>query len=117
MHRYILRPALGAALLLATSIAHAQISSVPDTWWSDISERAISATGDRRIVPDTYRTVRINGTQLSDLLEGVNSGTIPEMVILAERTIALPMPDGGLEPFRFMECPVMHPDLQAQLPM
>lgn len=117
MYRSNLRPALGAALLLSILTAHAQIADRSETWWSDINERALSITGERRIVPDAYRTVRINGTQLSDLLEGVNSGTIPEMAILADRTIALPMPDGSLERFRFMECPVMHPDLQAQLPM
>lgn len=111
------RPIFGAALLLGSFGATAQGPASATSWWSNIGEREVNATGERRIVPNAYRTVRINGTALSDLLEGANSGTIPEVTIKADRTIALPMPDGSTASFRFMESSVMHPDLQAQLPM
>ncbi len=106
-----------AALLLLSFSVHAQGPASATAWWSEINDRDVITTGERRIVPDAYRMVRINGTTLSDVLEGANSGTIPEMAMNADRTIALPMPDGSMALFRFMECSVMHPDLQTQLPM
>ncbi|MBK8498733.1 MAG: hypothetical protein IPL52_07940 [Flavobacteriales bacterium] len=107
----------GAILLLLPDNLHAQSPSRSTVWWTDISEREVVNAGERRIVPDAYRIVRINGTQLSDRLEGAESGTIPEMALKADRIIALPMPDGTVQRYRFMESPVMHPDLQEQLPM
>ncbi|MBL0126546.1 MAG: hypothetical protein IPP83_03615 [Flavobacteriales bacterium] len=110
-------PAIAAVLLLCPLSTTAQTRSGTTAWWSNISERDVIVAGERRIVPDAYRIVRINGTALSDVLDGANSGTIPEMAVKADRTIALPMPDGSMARFRFMESSVMHPDLQAQLPM
>lgn len=108
---------IGTAALLFPTLLHAQTTAPNSRWWTDISDRQVSTTGERRIVPDVYRTVRINGTTLNALLEGARIGTIPELAAKADRVIALPTPDGGVSRFRFMECPVMHPDLQAQLPM
>ncbi|HNO05141.1 MAG TPA: hypothetical protein PKK49_07620, partial [Flavobacteriales bacterium] len=107
---------IGTAALLFPTLLHAQTTAPNSRWWTDISDRQVSTTGERRIVPDVYRTVRINGTSLNALLEGARIGTVPELAAKADRVIALPTPDGGVSRFRFMECPVMHPDLQAQLP-
>ena len=116
--------AIGVALLLSPFRLDAQGPASATTWWYEVNERDMIPSGERRIVPDTYRTIRINpgtspgqATQLSDVLEGANSGAIPEMAIKADRIIALPMPDGSLARFHFMESSVMHPDLQALLPM
>ena len=111
------KPVAAATLLLVLFTTRAQGQTNNTTWWSDISERQALASGERSIIPAAYRTVRINGTALSALLEGATSGTIPEMDTKADRSIVLPMPDGTTARFRFMEASVMHPELQAQLPM
>ncbi len=111
------RPITAATLLFLLFSFRAQSQTNNTSWWSDISERDMATVGERRIVPVAYRTVRINGTILSALLEGATSGTIPEMDTKADRSIVLPMPDGSMARFRFMEASVMHPDLQAQFPM
>ncbi|HNA34620.1 MAG TPA: hypothetical protein PL106_15935, partial [Flavobacteriales bacterium] len=61
---------IGTAALLFPTLLHAQTTAPNSRWWTDISDRQVSTTGERRIVPDVYRTVRINGTSLNALLEG-----------------------------------------------
>ncbi|MEO8588214.1 MAG: zinc-dependent metalloprotease family protein [Flavobacteriales bacterium] len=107
----------GSMLFLLLFTLHAQGQAPSAAWWSDSNEREMISSGERRIVPVAYRTVRVNLAALNELLEGANRGAIPEMDIKADRSIALPMPDGTMARFRFMEASVMHPELQAQFPM
>ncbi len=85
--------------------------------WSEISEAKIPKTGERRVVPQTYRTVRLDKTALQPLLTAA-----PErFTASASKTddlpiIAIPMPDGKTSRFRLTESPVMAPELQAQFP-
>ena len=99
-------------LLLAFSTAvHAQ------TIWSEISENAIVQTGERRIVPQVYRTVRLDPAALQPVL-----ASAPERFTTAAAKgkelpeLALPMPDGSIGRFRVTESAVMSPELQSQFP-
>lgn len=85
--------------------------------WSEITEKAIVQTGERRIVPQVYRTVRLDPSALQPVLAAAperfttaaaKGSDLPELV--------LPMPDGTTSRFRITESPVMAPELQSQFP-
>ncbi|MCE7924866.1 MAG: T9SS C-terminal target domain-containing protein [Haliscomenobacteraceae bacterium CHB4] len=85
--------------------------------WSEIPENTILQKGERRIVPQVYRTVRLDQTLLQPLLAAA-----PERFTQAAAKgndlpiLTLPMPDGSTSRFRLTESPVMAPELQAQFP-
>ncbi|MBK9175274.1 MAG: putative Ig domain-containing protein [Flavobacteriales bacterium] len=84
--------------------------------WSDLpAARASTLPGERRIVPDRVRTVSIDVDGLRAFLQQAPSGDL-SAVAASTRIIELPMPDGGYAAFRFLEVPVMHPELQARYP-
>ncbi|HRI60145.1 MAG TPA: M12 family metallo-peptidase, partial [Saprospiraceae bacterium] len=98
-------------LLVLAGAANAQ------TIWSEIAENAIPPSGERRIVPQVYRTVRLDQATLQPLL-----ASAPERYTTAAAkgktlpVLALPMPDGSTSRFYLTESPVMAPELQTQFP-
>ncbi|MCB8981086.1 MAG: DUF11 domain-containing protein [Ardenticatenaceae bacterium] len=84
-----------------------------DGLWQDINETLLRVSGERRIVPNVYRTVSLNWEQLDSLLANVPDSTAAKdsPVILS-----LPLPDGGYGRFQIYETAVMHPDLAAKFP-
>ncbi|GAB4495365.1 MAG: hypothetical protein OHK0019_24210 [Saprospiraceae bacterium] len=98
-------------LLVLVGAANAQ------TIWSDVAEDDIPPAGERRIVPQVYRTVRLDKNVLLPLLAAA-----PERFTAAALqknnlpVIAIPMPDGKTMRFRLTESPVMAPELQAEFP-
>ncbi len=83
--------------------------------WHDVAESSIHTSGERRIVPQTYRTVTFDLNALQDLLAAAPLRFSPEATgnTLA---IELPTPDGRSSRFLLTESPTMMPDLQAQHP-
>lgn len=84
--------------------------------WSDIAESAIVANpNDRLIVPDRYRTLRldfvamrahlITAPTLADYLQGTPGISVD-----------FPLPDGGMATFEVWDAPVLHPDLGKAFP-
>ena len=105
---------LAAALLVACS--GAAIAASPDGIWDDVEETAIARSSAQRIiVPERYRTLRINNTQLQRMLS-----TVPmERDVAAhasDTTLTLPLPEGGYGEFRVVESPIMEPELAARYP-
>ena len=85
--------------------------------WSDIAEQSISVKGERRGVPQTYRTVRLDLSVLHPTLATAPERFTPAAVGKNSQPIlTLPMPGGGTASFRLTESPVMAPELQAQFP-
>ena len=86
----------------------------PDGIWQDVSEAAIP-TGNRFIVPTTYRTL-----QLDMALLRANLAQAPmEFTPAAQNSplaMSLPLPDGRFVQFRVVESPIMEKGLAAQLP-
>jgi uncharacterized repeat protein (TIGR01451 family) len=83
--------------------------------WVDVNEAGIMLRGERRIVPDRYRTLALN----ADALEGVLAGApleFSEAAKTAVAEIALPLPDGSMARFGFVESPVMEAGLAAKYP-
>jgi len=85
--------------------------------WSDISEQSIALKGERRVVPQTYRTVRLDLSVLQPTLTAAPERFTPAAAGKnSQPVLTLPMPGGGTASFRLTESPVMAPELQAQFP-
>src|SRR4051812_26351542 len=83
------------------------------TIWRDVPEAQIPPGGPRLIIPDQYRTVAADLAALDALLASApQERAVP--VQAATTIIALPLPDGTLGHFRFVEAPIMEAPLAAQ---
>lgn len=83
--------------------------------WTDISESQINLAGERYIIPDSYRTVRLN----LDLAHSILVSAPMEFTTEAfERNyiFSIPMPDGTFQNFSIWESPAMEPELQEKFP-
>lgn len=110
--RNILLPLFAALpLFLAAQNAHPTAA-----FWKNIKDADVQAeAADRLIVPRTYRALRLDFSQIKNLLRTAPS----EATVLAGEVpleIALPLPGGGFERFAVWQAPVMHPDMEAQYP-
>ena len=84
--------------------------------WVAQSEASISRTAaQRQIVPNSYRTLRLNRGALDALLAQVPlERDVP--VQGSASTLSLPLPDGSYGEFRIVESPIMEPALAARFP-
>jgi subtilisin-like proprotein convertase family protein len=83
-------------------------------FWRDASAAMRSLPGERRIVPQTFRSVELDAAGLSTWLNQV-----PERFTKAAHkmpVLVLPMPDGSKQRFQLVESPVMAPELQSRYP-
>ena len=83
--------------------------------WYDISETEIPQSGERRIVPREFRTVKIELNALQAILDQAPLRFSPEATGNT-LTLELPTPDGRTSRFLLTESPVMKPELQARYP-
>lgn len=84
--------------------------------WTDVPEAGIARSASvRQIVPERYRTVRLDLTRFSDQMTRVPQ----EHSVSAHQSdveLALPMPDGSLARFSIAESPIMAPELAKKFP-
>ena len=111
-------PALAALLfgaLLFASSAHARTS--PDTsLWQPVEQASQKrASSEAWVQPKAFRAVNLQHAQLRPLL-GKAPQESAQTLVSSGALISLPMPDGTQAQFRFVESPVMHPDLAARFP-
>lgn len=97
----------GKLVSTGTAIA-SEIQSV----WTDANESEIVLKGERRIVPDNYRTVRADLLALRTELSSVP----PERSDRTPAIISLPMPDGRTATFSAVEYSMMDPGLSSKYP-
>lgn len=83
--------------------------------WQDVDERLIELTGQRQIVPQKYRTLRLDVDALRKVL-GSAPAEFSREARTQETILTLPLPDGGFSRFRIEDSPIMHPDLAARYP-
>lgn len=97
-------------MVLATSFA---VSNT--TMWQDAAPGSFSLKGTVYLAPIAYRTVSLNKQEMYTLLSSApneqqvrvqNSATI----------VSLPMPNGTMQRFKFVESSVMEAELQAKYP-
>jgi len=84
--------------------------------WQDLGQAAKNYAGSETWVePDAFRQFNLRHSQLRPLLCKVpQEATQP--LASSQAVIVLPMPDGTLAQFRFVEAPVMEPELAAKFP-
>ncbi|NLF64966.1 MAG: DUF11 domain-containing protein [Chloroflexi bacterium] len=83
--------------------------------WTDVDEADVALRGERRIVPDSYRTLSLN----VDALHAILATAPMEFSEAAKSDVAeifLPLPDGSMARIGFVESPVMEPELAAKYP-
>ncbi len=100
------------ARAISNTVAHDKSN---DGLWSTIAESTISDQGERRIVPQIYRTVALNLEALKQLLKQTPM-EFTEAARNSEVIISLPMPDGTFSRFRVEESPIMEVGLAAKFP-
>ncbi len=97
-------------ILLGASMLNAQ------SMWLDVPASAAPIAGERRIVPEKFRAMRLNLSMLQPVLasapdlyaSGASADNLP--------VLELPSPDGKTIRFQIAETPVMAPELQAKYP-
>ncbi len=107
------RTLFAAVLFLALAGPSAFAQGLVDQPWTDVVESSVLSGAQRQIVPDVYRTVRLDRAVMAAMLaeaplEATPLGTRNGVVL------PLPLPDGGFASFRVVEAPVMAPGLQAR---
>jgi hypothetical protein len=108
--------ALILAMLLALDAGRiwAQTSG-PHVWQSSAALPPGRSTGDQWITPPKFHAFQLDHARLRPLLQTAPREFTPEAATLPGE-IELPMPDGSLAKFRFVESPVMAPELAAKFP-
>ncbi|MBS1583501.1 MAG: hypothetical protein JST66_14970 [Bacteroidetes bacterium] len=107
-----------AAALLSLSLGSLLPAAAQDRglWHDQQAPSARAAAAARYIVPDQARYVDLSTAALRGRLAQARTGTLLDLPTATE-VIELPMPDGTFRAFRYLETPLMHPDLQARYPM
>ncbi|HWT01230.1 MAG TPA: zinc-dependent metalloprotease family protein [Pyrinomonadaceae bacterium] len=116
-HRHVLLGSFAALLLLWGMMLRPEPTSsqTVSAVWQDVAEGSIALAGRRVIVPIAYRTVRLDKTALTQLL---NQAPL-EFSAAAKTTqtvLSVPMPDGKTGRFRIENSPIMEPGLAARYP-
>jgi hypothetical protein len=100
-------------LIIGIQFGFAQTSS--ESLWSNVDEAQIVTIGERHIVPQLYRTIKLDFEEMQNfLLEApleFSYETRSKLVVLY-----LPMPDGSQQRFSIVESPIMAPELAAKYP-
>lgn len=97
-------------LLLGTSVINAQMPI-----WSVVDENAITVSGKREIVPEKYKTYRLDMAGLKqELAQAPSDKNI--LIKNSPAVILLPLPNGTIQRFYLVESPVMAPALQVSYP-
>lgn len=86
-----------------------------NNYWMDVTENQIPQSSERYIIPDSYRTVKINLTEIKTLLHFAPM-EFTNRALEGNYIISLPMPDGSFQKFSFWESPTMEKELQDQFP-
>ncbi len=83
--------------------------------WMPVSETNISLTGKRDIVPEKYKTFKLDVNSLKNILL---SAPLDKNITADNSTVivSLPMPDGTIQNFKVVESPVMEEPLQISFP-
>lgn len=103
-----------SAIVLFAAAASVFASPRQDGLWTEIRDDSLSLRpAARSVVPDQYRTFRLNKAVLDQLL---NSAPEEGRRSAVPAEITLPMPDGSLQRFEFEHSLVVEPGLVAKYP-
>ncbi|AFH49003.1 Hypothetical protein IALB_1293 [Ignavibacterium album JCM 16511] len=105
----------GMTLLFSFQLFFSSPIFPQENLWTDKPETEIVLAGERVIIPQAYRTISLNRDALMYLLSQAPMET-PNFIADRAIQIELPMPDGSMQKFAFVESPVMAPELAAKFP-
>jgi hypothetical protein len=108
-------PALLVGVLLLANLACAQTSPDTELWQDAVQAQQSLAQSETWVQPKAFRTANLQHSRLQPLLAKAPKESA-QMSISAGALISLPMPDGTQAQFRFVESPVMDPELAARFP-
>ena len=114
----ILAAASGCILLTSDASPASASARIQNALWQEIAPGLSGALGsDRqsRFAPQRHKAFQLNEAALSALLADAPL-EFTEAAKNTQNEIALPMPDGSFARFRFVESPIMSPELAAQFP-
>jgi len=118
-HEPILSASALAALLFGVLLwvgpSRAYASPDPGLWQEAAQAQLNRPYAETWVQPKAFRTVSLDHAKLQPLLNQAAREPLPTL-ISSGALISLPMPDGTHAQFRFVEAPVMHPDLAARFP-
>ncbi|MBK8550387.1 MAG: T9SS type A sorting domain-containing protein [Ignavibacteria bacterium] len=83
--------------------------------WTDAAEGSFVVKGERRIIPQLYRTVKANLTDLKSSLSAAPF-EFTDRAVNSPLVIELPLPNGGTTRFNVTEYSMMEPGLSAKFP-
>ena len=119
MHRgfsfLLVRTAFAAVFVLSFAASPALAQNLADQLWSDVEPSAVASGAERQIVPNAYRTVRMDEAVMASLLAEAPLEVVP-FDTQEGVTVPLPLPEGGFASFRLVESPIMAEGLQARYP-
>ncbi|MCU0344465.1 MAG: M12 family metallo-peptidase [Ignavibacterium sp.] len=101
------------SLLIAFQNGFAQTNSA--SLWNDVNETQIVTIGERYIVPQLYRTVKLDVNGMKNFLSEAPL-EFSEETRSKQSVLYLPMPDGLQQRFSIVEAPIMAPELAAKYP-
>jgi len=99
------------------AVLTARAQALPETnLWQSVEQGIYGRPqSETWIRPDVFRSFQLQHTRLRPLLGRAPKGS-SQAIASSGAVISLPMPDGTQARFRFVESPVMHPDLAARFP-
>jgi hypothetical protein len=113
-HKWLTVAMILGLIVLGLSVAPSHAAQSANLWY-DVSEKTITAPGERVIIPEHYRTLALNEPALRQLLATAPLEGTPAAQYVAP-VISLPLPDGSFGRFRFVESPIMASALAAKFP-
>ena len=81
-------------------------------YWTKVQESEIPENAERWIVPDAYKTLKLDLEAFESILESAPLESAPKGSLV----ISIPMPDGTFQKFNLFESPIMEPELAAKFP-
>jgi hypothetical protein len=108
-------PALLIGALLLANPACAQTSPDTELWQDNAQAQQSRPQTETWVQPRAFRTANLQHGQLHQLLRKAPKESA-QALVSAGALISLPMPDGTQAQFRFVESPVMDPELAARFP-
>ena len=100
-------------VVLSIQLIFAQTS--PQNLWQEVDESQIVLVGERYIIPQVYRTIKLNVEEMQSFLSEAplefSNATRSTVFILD-----FPMPNGTMQKFSIVESPIMAPELAAKYP-
>lgn len=83
--------------------------------WTEAAEGSFIVKGERRIIPQIYKTVKVNYTELKSNLQA-SPFEFTDRAVNSPNIIELPLPNGGTSKFYVTEYSMMEPGLSAKFP-